>query len=165
MNIDDLQAMAASRPRVRPKAAAELLGVHPRTLENWRRSWRRANEEKNSRLRNGPRFYKAGKGVFYEKLDIEEWQASGPTTASGLLPSAAAKKLGVSMRTLEDWRRTWRYAEQVDKPELRKGPAFGKFGKRVWYTALDLAEFLELRNQQPAPRDADNAHKSSGVQP
>ena len=58
---------------------------------------------------------------------------------------AAAKRLGVSVRTLEDWRQSWRHADEEGKPELRKGPKFFRVGKRVLYDVHDLDAFNAAR--------------------
>lgn len=57
----------------------------------------------------------------------------------------AAKYLGVSVRTLEDWRQSWTKERAVGTPEQRKGPAFVKVGKRVLYDVGDLERFLAAR--------------------
>lgn len=54
----------------------------------------------------------------------------------------AAKYLGVSKRTLEDWGRTWRQPELLGTPEGRKGPPPFKIGKkRVLYEVRHLDHF------------------------
>lgn len=60
-----------------PEAAAECLGVHPRTLENWRRSSRRAEIEGKPELRRGPKFHQRGSRVWYEVSDLDEFMARG----------------------------------------------------------------------------------------
>lgn len=44
--------------------ASPLVGAAPKTMENWRTSG------------FGPKFIKAGRRVFYDPEDIEEWKAA-----------------------------------------------------------------------------------------
>ena len=52
------------------------------------------------------------------------------TTARRLSEREAAGYLGISVRTLQDWR------------QRRTGPAYSKVGRRVVYDVLDLDAFL-----------------------
>jgi hypothetical protein len=75
--------------------------------------------------------------------------------ARRISPKAAAAYLGVSVRTLEEWRRAWNRAAEEGKPELRRGPPFFKIGgKRVLYEIGDLEHFLAAC--KVTARDADN---------
>lgn len=58
------------------KEAAEFLGRHPRTLENWRLAWDRAEAEGNPDLRRGPAFHKSGNRVWYERHDLIAYRDS-----------------------------------------------------------------------------------------
>jgi hypothetical protein len=72
-----------------------------------------------------------------------ELQALAASPERRILPAAAAKYLGFSIRTLEDWRLAWRLAEAVGDLALRKGPPFYKIGKkRVLYQVSDLNAYL-----------------------
>src|SRR5260221_167978 len=64
---------------------------------------------------------------------LDELMALAASPARRLRPDAAAKYVGYSVRALEDWRRSWRVAEQEGQPELRWGPKFVKIGNRVLY--------------------------------
>jgi hypothetical protein len=73
--------------------------------------------------------------------------ASSP--ARRIRPKDAAERLGVSLRTLEEWRRSWRRAETEDNPDLRRGPPFFKIGKRILYEVQDLDAFLAACKTPP----------------
>ena len=47
-----------------PEEAAEMLGLSPGTLANWRYSG------------TGPAYYKLGRKVFYSRKDIKKWLRS-----------------------------------------------------------------------------------------
>jgi len=55
---------------------------------------------------------------------------------------AAATHLGLTVRTLEKWRATWRHAQQTGMADLCRGPKFFKIGNRVLYDLRDLEVFL-----------------------
>ena len=67
-------------------------------------------------------------------------------------PAMLTQRIGVSIRTLEEWRRSWRRAEAEDRPELRMGPKFFKLGNRVWYEATDVEEFLAASKSRSGSR-------------
>jgi hypothetical protein len=56
-----------------------------------------------------------------------------PVSCTHLTTAQAAAYLGISPRTLEDWRLTG------------FGPAFIKMGRRVLYRLHDLGDFIEAR--------------------
>ncbi len=108
--FDKLMADSASPARrLRPKAAAQYLGVHPRTLEESRRCWRRAEKEGKPELRRGPKFYKVGKRVLYEVRDLDEVKGTGRRRGQWPLdggrrrvygpPSAHARRLAALVAT------------------------------------------------------------------
>ena len=56
--------------RLRQAAAAEYLGVKPRTLEKWRR------------VGGGPPFFKLGRVVVYDLSELEAWLAARKRTST-----------------------------------------------------------------------------------
>ena len=59
-----------------------------------------------------------------------------------LRPRDVAERLGLSLRTLEDWRRTWLETAPTYRADLRKGPPFRKVGrKRILYELPDMQRF------------------------
>lgn len=67
-----------------------------------------------------------------------------PLPSANLVTKAAARFLGVSHRTLEDWR-------------LRGGgPRFIKLGRRVVYTMSDLLEFVDGCRRSNTGQEAKN---------
>ena len=65
-----------------------------------------------------------------------------------LRPRDVAERLGVSLRSLEDWRRTWQETGPNYRADLRKGPPFRKAGrKRVLYELVDVERF-EVKYQR-----------------
>jgi len=66
--------------KLRTPAAAEFLGVKPNTLEIWRHQ------------RRGPKFYKVGRCVVYDRNDLEAFvQAHGVHTVDSLSGSQGRK--------------------------------------------------------------------------
>lgn len=63
------------------------------------------------------------------------------TIARRLSEREAAGHLGISIRTLQDWR------------QRRTGPAYSKVGRRVVYDVLDLDAFLAAGRVVPAAAD------------
>ena len=59
------------------------------------------------------------------------------TTARRLSEREASSHLGLSVRTLQDWR------------QRRKGPAYSKVGRRVVYDVMDLDAFLAVGRVVP----------------
>ena len=53
-------------PKLTPKEAAELLGVHVDCLYRWRRRG------------GGPRYYRRMGRIFYLRSDVESWEFSNP---------------------------------------------------------------------------------------
>ncbi len=49
----------------------------------------------------------------------------------------AAQFLGISQRTLQDWRR------------VRSGPTYIKLGRRIAYDSADLQQFLDANRVEP----------------
>ena len=142
-DLDQPKALAASPARrLRAPAAAKYLGVHRRTMEESRRSWRRAEREGKPELRRGPEPFHVGKRIFYYVHDLDEAKALAVALGNGLSTTAAAEHLGRHPRTLENWRRWCLRAEQEGKPELRRGPKFSTVGGRVLYATHDLDDFL-----------------------
>ena len=70
--------------------------------------------------------------------EFEYFMALASSPARRLRPRAAAARLDLHKRTLENWRRSWRQAEKEGKPELRRGPRFVKIGKGIYYEVGDL---------------------------
>ena len=80
-DLDEAKALAADLANgISTEAAAEHMGAHPRTLENWRRWWRRAEREGKPELRRGPKFLEAGGRVSYAACDLDEFLAHNTTT-------------------------------------------------------------------------------------
>lgn len=81
----DLEEFKARAPAVSggllPDAAAKHLGLHRRTLENYRRAWRQAEKEGKPELRKGPKFFSEGKRVWYDVRDLDEFLAKRAATA------------------------------------------------------------------------------------
>ena len=61
---------------------------------------------------------------------------------------AAAQYLGLPVRTLEDWRQSWRGGGKANVSGQCKGPVFVKVGKRVLYDVSELANFHAARKAQ-----------------
>ena len=63
------------------------------------------------------------------------------STARRLSEREAAGHLGISIRTLQDWR------------QRRTGPAYSKVGRRVVYDVMDLDAFLSAGRVVPTAAD------------
>jgi hypothetical protein len=76
------------------------------------------------------------------------------SSARRINPEETADRLGVSGRTLEDWRRAWRKADKDRNPALRKGPPFIKLSrKRVLYTVSDVDAFDSTYQRRQARKE------------
>lgn len=111
--------------RYAPAEAAHYLGFSQKTLAWWRTVGR------------GPRYAKLSNSIFYTKTDLDLWLEENryqllKDTENCFTITQAAKYLGFSYRTLEDWR------------ERYTGPRFIKLpNNRIIYLKADLDDWIE----------------------